>query len=164
MPVEIERKFLVADEGWRDAVTRTELFRQGYLATTDTCSVRVRIGDRSAWLSVKGRVVGMSRPEYEYEIPLAEAIEILDCFCAEGRVEKYRHWVADGGREWEVDEFIGANAGLVVAELEIERESDQFARPAWIGREVTDDVRYYNASLAQRPWANWAGEESRERK
>jgi adenylate cyclase len=162
MPVEIERKFLVADEGWRTAVTRTELFRQGYLATTAASSVRVRVGGHSGWLSVKGRVVGMSRPEYEYEIPLAEANEILETLCAEGRIEKYRHWVIDGGHEWEVDEFIGANAGLVVAELELEQECEPFSRPAWIGREVTDDARYYNASLAQRPWSSWAGEESGE--
>lgn len=158
MPVEIERKFLVAGEGWRASVTRTELYRQGYLATTASCSVRVRVGGGSAWLGIKGRVVGMCRPEYEYEIPLAEADEMLNALCADGRVEKYRHWVADGGREWEVDEFLGANAGLVVAELEIEREGEDFTRPSWVGREVTDDARYYNASLAQRPWTDWAGD------
>jgi adenylate cyclase len=162
MPIEIERKFLVANAGWRTAVARTERFRQGYLATTASCSVRVRVGGGSAWLSVKGRMVGMSRPEYEYAIPLAEANEILATLCAEGRVEKYRHWVSDGGHEWEVDEFIGENAGLIVAELELERESEPFSRPAWIGREVTDDVRYYNASLAQRPWCGWAGDASGE--
>lgn len=162
MPVEIERKFLVAGDEWRAQVTRSELFRQGYLATTASCSIRVRVGGTSAWISVKGRVTGMRRAEYEYEIPLAEANEILDTMCDEGRVEKYRHWVESGGREWEIDEFLGANAGLVVAELEIESERAEFARPAWLGREVTDDLRYYNASLAQLPWSSWAGGEDGE--
>lgn len=155
MPLEIERKFLVAGDGWRSAVSRSELFRQGYLATTTSSSVRVRVGGHRGWLSVKGRVVGPSRPEYEYEVPLAEANEMLDAMCDEGRLEKVRHWVTVGGREWEIDEFLGANAGLVVAELEIEREDAVFERPSWLGREVTDDVRYYNASLALRPWSGW---------
>lgn len=157
MPLEIERKFLVTGDGWRRTVVRSELFRQGYLATTASSSVRVRVGGQRGWLSVKGRVVGMSRPEYEYEIPLAEANEMLAGFCAEGCLEKIRHWLPAGEREWEIDEFLGANAGLVVAELEIESEDAEFERPAWLGREVTDDVRYYNASLAQRPYGNWPG-------
>jgi adenylate cyclase len=162
MPVEIERKFLVTGDGWRAQVARSERFRQGYLATTGSCSIRVRVGGASGWIGVKGRVVGMSRAEYEYEIPPAEANEILDTMCDGGSVEKHRHWIEIGGREWEVDEFLGANAGLVVAELEIESEQAEFARPPWLGREVTDDVRYYNASLAQRPWSSWAGAENGE--
>ena len=157
MPVEIERKFLVAGDGWRGQVARSELFRQGYLATTATSSVRVRVGGGRGWLGIKGRVVGPSRAEYEYEIPLAEANEILDTLCGEGCLEKYRHWVVIGDREWEIDEFLGRNAGHVVAELEIEDEAAEFARPPWLGREVTDDVRYYNASLAQQPYDGWAG-------
>jgi adenylate cyclase len=157
MPVEIERKFLVSGDAWRQSVSRSERFGQGYLATTAACSVRVRIGGERAWLGIKGRVVGMSRPEYEYEIPVAEAGEILRDFCAEGRIDKIRHWVEVGGREWEIDEFLGANAGLVVAEIEIEDEAAQFERPGWLGREVTNDVRYYNASLAQQPYRGWAG-------
>jgi adenylate cyclase len=165
MPVEIERKFLVRGDAWRASVTRTEHYCQGYLATTATCSVRVRVGGGEAWLGLKGRVVGASRPEYEYSIPATEAGEILDTLCDEGRVEKYRHWVAHGDHEWEVDEFLGANAGLVVAELELEREDEGFELPSWLGPEVTHDVRYYNASLAQLPYRGWAsrhaiGEES----
>ena len=158
MPVEIERKFLVADDGWRSGVVRSEHFRQGYLATTATAAVRVRVGGGRAWLSVKGRVVGPSRAEYEYEVPLAEANEMLDAMCDEGRLEKVRHWVVVDGHEWEIDEFLGRNAGLVVAELEIEHEDARFTRPAWLGREVTDDVRYYNASLAQLPYDSWSRE------
>lgn len=162
MPVEIERKFLVAGDAWRASVTRTELFRQGYLATTRSCSVRVRVGGERAWLGLKGRVIGMSRPEYEYPIPIAEAQEILDTLCDEGRVEKYRHWVAHDGHVWELDEFLGANAGLVVAELEIVREDADFPLPPWLGPEVTHDVRYYNASLALTPWGGWARNAARE--
>jgi adenylate cyclase len=164
MPVEIERKFLVAGDAWRASVTRTELFRQGYLATTRSCSVRVRVGGERAWLGLKGRVIGMSRPEYEYSIPVVEAREILDTLSDEGLVEKYRHWVTHGDREWEVDEFLGANAGLVVAELEIEREDEDFPLPSWLGPEVTHDVRYYNSSLALAPWSRWAGDAERESK
>jgi len=156
MPVEIERKFLVTGDAWRQAVARSERFRQGYLATTASSSIRVRVAGARAWIGVKGRSVGMSRPEYEYEIPVAHANEMLAALCDEGRLEKVRHWIPVGGREWEVDEFLGDNAGLVVAELEIEREDAEFERPAWLGREVTDDVRYYNASLARRPYGSWS--------
>ena len=158
MPVEIERKFLVESDDWRAGVERTELFRQGYLAGSESCSVRVRVGGERAWLGLKGRVQGASRLEYEYAIPVREANEILDALCAGGRVEKRRHWVPYAGREWEVDEFIGVNAGLVVAELELDDEDEVFARPPWLGREVTEDVRYYNSSLAQRPWSTWPRE------
>jgi len=159
MPVEIERKFLVQGNDWRGAAARSELYRQGYLAGSETCSVRVRVGGARAWIGLKGRVRGASRLEYEYLIPVGEANEILDALCAGGRVEKRRHWVPYAGREWEVDEFIGANAGLVVAELELDDEDEAFSRPPWLGREVTEDVRYYNSSLARHPWSEWAERE-----
>jgi adenylate cyclase len=161
MPEEIERKFLVKGDGWRAAVERTELYRQGYLASSAACSVRVRVGAEAGWLNVKGRVRGARRAEYEYAIPLAEAAELLD-LCSEGRVEKYRHFVAHGGREWEVDEFFGENAGLVVAEIELEREDEPVDIPPWAGVEVTDDVRYYNSSLARTPWRAWRKAEAGE--
>jgi adenylate cyclase len=155
MPVEIERKFLVDGDAWRSGVRRRELFRQGYLAGSDACSVRVRVAGERAWLGLKGRVRGATRLEYEYEIPLHEGNEILDTLCAEGRLEKWRHWVPHSGHEWEVDEFLGANAGLVVAELELDDEAETFARPSWLGAEVTHDVRYFNSRLASRPWPQW---------
>ena len=155
MPVEIERKFLVDGDAWRSGVRRRELFRQGYLAGSDACSVRVRVAGERAWLGLKGRVQGATRLEYEYEIPLLEGNEILDTLCAEGRLEKWRHWVPHSGHEWEVDEFLGANAGLVVAELELDDEAETFARPSWLGAEVTHDVRYFNSRLASRPWPQW---------
>lgn len=156
MPVEIERKFLVAGDGWRAGVARTEVYRQGYLANSASCSIRVRLADSVAWLNVKGRVRGARRAEFEYAIPLADAEELLH-LCCEGRIEKNRHFVPHGGREWEVDEFFGDNAGLVVAEIELEREDEPLDVPPWAGAEVTDDVRYYNSSLAVTPWSAWGG-------
>lgn len=155
MPVEIERKFLVEGDGWRSAASRRELLRQGYVAGSELCSVRVRVGGDRAWLGLKGRLSGMTRLEYEYEIPSAEANEILDRLCSRGRIEKWRHWVPHGRHEWEVDEFLGDNAGLVVAELELDSESEAFERPTWLGAEVTEDSRYLNTSLARHPWRAW---------
>jgi adenylate cyclase len=161
MPVEIERKFLVQGADWRAAVERSELYRQGYPAGSKSCSVRVRVGGARAWLGLKGRVSDTVRLEYEYAIPVDEANEILDALCDGGRVEKRRHWVPYAGRQWEVDEFLGANAGLVVAELELDDENEVFSRPPWLGREVTDDARFLNTSLAGRPWTTWSDDERR---
>jgi adenylate cyclase len=156
MPTEIERKFLVSDDAWRAAASRRELFRQGYLANTRLCSIRVRLADHRAWLGLKGNVRGPVRAEYEYPVPPSEADEILDRLCVDGLVEKYRHWVPFAGHEWEVDEFLGANAGLVIAELELEHEDEAFERPRWLGAEITEDVRSYNSSLARLPYSAWA--------
>jgi adenylate cyclase len=161
MGIEIERKFLVIGDSWRQRVARREFFRQGYLANEGGCSVRVRIAGEQAWINLKGRVQGARRLEFEYEIPSAEATEILDQLACEGTVEKYRHWIDVGGHEWEVDEFLGANAGLMVAELELDDENETFERPPWLGAEVTDDVRYYNSSLAKTPWPTWPAVEQR---
>jgi adenylate cyclase len=155
MPLEIERKFLVEGESWRAGAGRREFYRQGYLAGSESCSVRVRVGGERAWIGVKGRVRGATRLEYEYEIPLDEANEMLDRLCVQGRIEKYRHWVPHAGHEWEVDEFLGENSGLVVAELELDDEREAFVRPPWVGLEITEDVRYYNSSLARTPWRAW---------
>lgn len=155
MPVEIERKFLVDGDAWRAGVRRRELFRQGYLAGSELCSARVRTAGDVAWIGLKGRVRGASRLEYEYEIPLHEGNEILDLLCAGGRIEKWRHWVPYAGHEWEVDEFLGENSGLVVAEIELDDEAESFARPSWLGAEVTHDVRYFNSHLAIHPWTRW---------
>ncbi len=154
MAVEIERKFLTSDASWRERISDTTRMVQGYLGG-ERCSTRVRIEGERAFLNVKSRELGVRRSEYEFEIPRADAEAMLGEFCPE-RVEKLRHRVVHGGRTFEVDEFLGANAGLVVAELELEREDAQFERPAWLGREVTDDTRYYNISLAREPYARWA--------
>jgi len=155
MPVEIERKFLVNGDSWRPGVRRRDLFRQGYVAGGETCSTRVRVAGDRAWLGLKGRVRGATRLEYEYPIPLEDGNSILEQLCAGGRIEKWRHWVPYAGHEWEVDEFLGDNAGLVVAEIELDDEGEAFERPSWLGAEVTHDLRYFNTHLADRPWRTW---------
>lgn len=158
MGVEIERKFLVGDESWRGAARgEPEHYRQGYLALTERASVRVRLGgDGSAWLGIKERRVGPVRAEFEYAIPADDAERLLE-LAAGCVIEKQRFRVAHGGLEWEVDEFLGANAGLVVAEIELEHEDSPFERPPWLGREVTAEAAYYNAALALHPWREWGG-------
>lgn len=158
MNLEIERKFLVKDDGWRsDAVAAAEL-RQGYLANTATSSVRVRVAETEGWLSVKAMRAGCSREEFEYAIPHADALALLDGFIDGPTVEKIRHRVPQGGHEFEVDEFLGANLGLVVAEVELEDPDEAFPRPRWLGDEVTDDARYYNFRLAREPFRDWPRE------
>ncbi len=155
MAIEIERKFLVRDDSWRmhaDAGTR---YRQGYLGSDPQCSVRVRIAAEQAWLSVKSATSAISRLEYEYLIPLSDAEELLDGLCSTAPVEKTRFLVKHAGHVWEVDVFAGANAGLTVAEIELDDEKEVFAEPAWLGAEVSHDPRYFNMNLAQRPFSQW---------
>lgn len=159
MPLEIERKFLVAGDAWRAQVGRSVEMRQGYLGREEgKASVRVRLEGDAAKLNIKAAVVGSARAEYEYDIPPAQAREMLETLCV-GRLEKTRHYIEQGGLTWEVDEFINDNAGLVVAEIELERADQPFERPAWLGREVTDERRYYNHHLALHPWQTWADED-----
>lgn len=155
MATEIERKFLVCSDGWRQGVTATCALRQGYLAIDDGNSVRVRTDGSRAWLTIKGRASGMTRPEFEYEIPAADAEGLLE-LCRGRLVEKTRHLVPSGANVWEVDEFCGDNAGLVVAEIELPDEEAAFSRPDWVGQEVTADSRYLNANLALHPFTRWA--------
>jgi len=157
MPVEIERKFLLASDAWRRDVSRSEPMAQGYLAgpPASRCSVRVRIAGDDAWLNIKSLALGVERDEYEYAIPRADAERMLATLCGE-RVEKIRHHVTVGGHLFEVDEFIGDNAGLVVAEIELSHADEPFERPAWLGREVTPLARYYNVNLATHPYSRWS--------
>lgn len=155
MPIEIERKFLVVGERWRADVTRSVDMRQGYLSTEGgKASMRVRVEADSARLNIKASVVGAKRAEYDYEVPLAEGREILDQLCV-GRLEKVRHFIEHDGLTWEVDEFTNDNAGLIVAEIELESEAQVFRHPDWLGREVTQDRRYYNHYLALHPFRTW---------
>ena len=155
MPVEIERKFLVRSERWREGVTRSAFMLQGYLAPAGgKASVRVRIEGDVAKLNIKAAVVGAARAEYEYEIPVAEARELVETL-AVGVVEKVRHWVEYRGHDWEVDEFGGENEGLVTAELELTTVDEAFEPPPWLGREVTQEQRYYNHQLALHPYTKW---------
>lgn len=154
MAREIERKFLVAGDQWRSAAHGVRV-RQGYLATGPPATVRVRIAGERAYLTVKGPAQGASRDEYEYPIPVADAEEILERLCVEGRVEKTRTEVRHAGRLWEVDEFGGENAPLVLAEVELERPDEPVELPPWAGAEVTEDPRYANAALARHPYSRW---------
>ena len=157
MAKEIERKFLVAGDAWRAGAAPGIAYRQGYLsAGSDArCTVRVRVGGGRAYLTVKGPAAGATRDEYEYPIPPADAAEMLERLCAGGTVEKVRHLVPFAGRTWEVDEFGGENAPLVVAEVEIESADAAVRLPPWLGAEVTDDPRYTNAALARTPFSRW---------
>jgi adenylate cyclase len=152
MATEIERKFLVNGTQWRNA-TGTRI-QQGYLNRDKARTVRVRVRADQAFLTVKGLNQGASRAEFEYEIPLADAKELLKL--SDGPIiEKTRYVVVHEGSQWEVDEFEGDNSGLVVAEIELQSQDEPFNRPPWLGREVTDDNRYYNSSLASHPYRDW---------
>jgi len=152
--VEIERKFLVEGDAWRTQGEAT-LLRQGYLSLDPARTVRVRIDGENAFLTIKGKSVGASRGEWEYPIPVPDAAELLDSLCQQPLVEKFRHRIASGPHTWEVDEFLGANAGLVVAEIELASEDEAFEKPDWLGREVTGDARYFNSRLIQHPYSQW---------
>ena len=155
MAIEIERKFLVEGESWRAQVQKTVPMRHGYLAPLGgKASVRVRVEGEVGKLNVKAAKVGMSRAEYEYEIPAAEAEEMLVSLCS-GLILKTRHYVPVDGHLWEIDVFEGDNAPLVVAELELGAEDEAFERPEWLGREITEDRRYYNHSLSVTPYKTW---------
>lgn len=155
MATEIERKFLVRDDGWRSAAGRARRYRQGYIADSEQASVRVRSDGSAAWLNIKSACAGRTRTEYEYPLPLTDAETMLDTLCGGRRVEKTRHWIAFAGHTWEVDEFEGDNGGLVVAEIELSNAQEAFEHPAWLGPEVTDDLRYYNNYLASHPYRRW---------
>lgn len=160
MPKEIERKFLVASDAWRSAVSRSEKMAQAYLAGPPAarCSVRVRIAGDTAFLNIKSVAHGIERDEYEYAIPRADAERMLETI-AGARVEKIRHHVDVAGHLFEVDEFGGDNAGLIVAEIELDRADAEFPRPQWLGAEVSHLPRYYNINLATHPYARWNDEE-----
>ncbi len=154
MGKEIERKFLVKDLGYREAGEGVP-YSQGYLCIQPERVVRVRrVGDRG-FITVKGKTTGATRLEYEYEIPVGEADELLESLCEKPLIEKLRYKCEYMGFLWEVDEFLGENEGLVIAEIELESEDMEFPRPEWIGLEVTGDPRYYNSSLVNRPFKYW---------
>jgi len=153
MAVEIERKFLVRNDSWRDAVTRSATFKQGYVVTgsREKGSVRVRVTDDEAWLNLKSVTRGIQRLEFEYPLPL----QILDSLCESPIIEKTRYYIDFEGHTWEVDVFEGENKGLVVAEVELDSVNESLSLPEWVGSEVTDDVRYYNACLVKHPFNAW---------
>jgi adenylate cyclase len=153
MALEIEKKFLLKNELWREEVERSLAMRQAYLGG-DGVSVRVRFEGDQARLNIKQMLVGPSRHEFEYTIPLADARRLMD-LANGGGTQKTRHYVPYGDMLWEIDEFLGDNEGLIVAEIELESESQVFERPPWLGEEVTGDERYYNVALAKNPFKSW---------
>lgn len=155
MGIEIERKFLMNPEKWEHLEKPVgEFYRQGYLLTEPTKTIRVRQTSEQGFLTIKGISVGSTRKEYEYEIPLEEAKELLDQF-AVAELSKIRYKISIGNHVWEVDEFSGKNDGLIVAEIELTSEDEHFEIPDWIGREVTGEEKYYNSNLVLEPYETW---------
>jgi adenylate cyclase len=155
MAREIEHKFLLANEDWRKKVEKSVQYKQGYLSSQPTSSIRVRISDHHAWLNIKSATIGTERLEYEYDIPLQDAEEIIAALCKKPLIEKTRHFIPIDDHLWEIDEFAGDNTGLVVAEIELAEKDQLFHKPQWLGEEVTHDLRYYNNNLAINPYKNW---------
>lgn len=154
MGVEIERKFLLKNSGWKRYAEKSIRMKQQYLPLQEQSgSGRIRIAGERAFLTLKTRVKGISRGEFEYEIPADDAERIMELICKGPSVEKIRYIVPFAGKTWEIDEFSGSNAGLVLAEIELSSEDEAFEIPPWIGEEVTGDFRYYNSYLAEHPWS-----------
>lgn len=155
MAREIERKFLLQNDAWRRDASAGVRMRQGYLTQNGPCSVRVRVAGERAYLNIKSATLGISRLEFDYPIPLADAEHLLEALCVGAPIHKTRYHVMHGGHLWEIDVFEGDNAGLVVAEIELQDPEEPFALPDWAGEEVSFDPRYYNVSLAMSPYKTW---------
>jgi adenylate cyclase len=154
MAKEIERKFFVKSDSWR-CQEAGKRYRQGYLSTAKERTVRVRTAGDTGYLTIKAISVGASRSEYEYEIPVADANEMLDRLCERPLIEKTRYRVPHDGLVWEIDEFEGENSGLIVAEVELKDEHQSVTLPDWVGQEVTGDPRYFNTNLVGKPFSKW---------
>jgi len=161
VPIEIERKFLLKNNNWKQQVSHSTKIRQGYFAHGGSAgqpakaSLRVRIDGEKANINIKSATLNMRRMEYEYPVPIAEAIEMLDQLCEMPQIDKTRYRIKAGRHTWEIDEFYGENEGLLVAEIELSSEDESFEKPAWLGKEVTEDVRYYNVNLIKQPYKDW---------
>ncbi len=153
MGQEIERKYLVKNNGWKNLAQGT-VYRQGYIATAGKQTVRVRIVGNQGYLTIKGENIGETRSEFEYPIPLEDATEMLETLCDRPLIEKTRYKIPIGDVVWEIDEFMGENTGLVIAEVELQSETQQIELPEWIERQVTDP-KYYNSNLAKHPYSKW---------
>jgi CYTH domain-containing protein len=159
MAVEIERKFLVKNDRWRSLATGV-LYRQGYLANQPGRTVRIRVAGDQGFLTIKGDTQGIARVEFEYEIPIADANELLNTLCEPPLIEKHRHKISLGNLIWEVDEFLGENQGLIVAEVELQNAEQAIDLPDWVGEDVSHDPRYYNSNLSKHPFTRWSVKES----
>jgi adenylate cyclase len=155
MATEIERKFLVCGEGWR-SLGRGKPYSQGYIPTQNRTTVRLRIAGDQGFITIKSRSVNNTRAEYEYPIPLDDAQEMLATLCAKPIIQKTRYVVPWQGLVWEIDEFAGDNAGLILAEVELATADQAISLPDWIGEEVSHDARYFNSNLVVNPYCNWA--------
>lgn len=155
MAKEIEKKFLLKNDQWRESVLRSRQFIQGYLIGSEKASVRVRLEGEQAFINIKSATLDVTRDEYEYSIPVDDAREMLEKLCEKPLIAKIRHDVMVGDKKWEVDEFQQDNAGLIVAEVELTAVDEVFAMPEWAGKEVSDDTRYYNVCLVKRPYSSW---------
>ena len=155
MPVEIERKFLLKNDSWKKNPTETHYdIVQAYLNKEGENTVRIRIAENNAFLTIKSRTKGITRQEFQYKIPLEEAYELLK-LSQTPIIEKIRYEIEYAGMKWEIDEFLGSNKGLYIAEIELESENQLFEKPEWLGQEVSSDKRYYNSYLADRPFSEW---------
>lgn len=154
MAKEIERKFLVKSLEWKEQAEGI-LYRQGYLNSLKERTVRIRTINEKAFITIKGITVGVSRLEFEYEIPFADAKQMLDELVEKPIIEKYRYKLKQGDLMWEIDEFLGENEGLIVAEVELKDAQQTFVKPAWLGEEVSSDPRYFNSNLVLNPYKNW---------
>lgn len=155
MGIEIERKFLLANDNWRQHLDHSVKFSQGYISGSDKSSVRVRIEGEKSNLNIKGATLGITRQEFEYAIPMADAKELLATLCDKPLIEKIRHYVLVGQHTWEIDEFLGDNEGLIVAEIELSDEQETFIAQDWLAEEISQDKRYYNSMLIKNPYKNW---------
>ena len=155
MGKEIERKFLLAGDSWRWLGEGMD-YKQGYIFTSNRTTVRIRVVGDKGYLTIKGPSEGITRTEFEYEIPVADAEDILERLCEKPLIEKKRYVIEHGGLTWEVDEFFGENEGLILAEVELESEDQQIELPDWIGAEVSGDKRYFNAQLVKNPYKTWS--------
>ena len=153
MAIEIERKFLVSAQQWH-LLGSSENIRQGYLSRGEAATARARVAGKKGYLTVKGKTMGISRPEFEYEIPLEDA-EALLRLCRQPLIEKVRYFIPYAKHMWEVDVFMGENAGLVTAEVELNSVDEELILPPWVTQEVTGDSRYSNASLVSKPYSQW---------
>ncbi len=154
MSKEIERKFLVKGESWR-ALANPHFYQQGYISTINQTTVRVRIVGENGFLTIKGKSEGIARCEYEYQIPVTDARQMLQELCDQSQIQKNRYRIPIEGLVWEVDEFLGDNSGLIIAEVELEEEEQVIVLPAWVDQEVSGDPRYFNSNLTKFPYKNW---------
>ncbi len=155
MPLEIEHKFLLKNNDWKKDIHKSVEYKQGYLISDNKRSIRIRVSNDKAWINIKSSTIGIHRQEYEYQIPLDEGLEILNTLCEKPLIEKTRHLVNCKQHTWEIDVFTGDNKGLIIAEIELTEIGETFYKPAWVDKEVSNDLRYYNNNLCKNPYKNW---------